>query len=517
MIGTEVDMPGKRTLILIAVLLLGTGLLSGCDRWFEDDSHQLLRIGHQSNISTLDQYATTMRSTLDMGYLIWDPLLARDPDTGSIKPHLVTRWEVIEPTVWRFKLREGVSFHNGNPLTAEAVRFTVMDYLLKSERSQRKSQFDWISNVRVIDEHTFEIHTSKPYPLILERLNTLFPYDPSVAITDEGPQAWVGTGPYRLVRFDPGSEVVLSANKAYWRTGYPKIDNLQVRMIADTEQRLEQLLNGNLDLAMNLSPDHWSRLTTSKGISAMDIPVLRIVFWQFDSMGRASETPLTDPRVRQAIWHAIDTKAIVDKVFGSRADPLDSPVNPVQFGFVSDLDTPEYSPVKARRLLRQAGYAKGFDIKLWYYLEEQHLFNLAAKEYLEQVGIRLDLQDYRGRQRELGALYKGGKVDGIANYTWGSYNLFDVDGILPDWFMLDRKYNYTGDSRLSGWLRQARFEVGHFKRKALYDKAVRRIVDQAYWMPNYVMHRIWGRRSDLNLVVGRDEVARLAEASYVRD
>ncbi|MES9873002.1 MAG: hypothetical protein ABW146_07815, partial [Candidatus Sedimenticola sp. 6PFRAG7] len=65
MIGSEVDMPGKRTSILIAVLLLGTGLLSGCDRWFDDDSHQLLRIGHQSNISTLDQYATTMRSTLD--------------------------------------------------------------------------------------------------------------------------------------------------------------------------------------------------------------------------------------------------------------------------------------------------------------------------------------------------------------------------------------------------------------------------------------------------------------------
>ncbi|MES9870199.1 MAG: ABC transporter substrate-binding protein [Sedimenticola sp.] len=505
----------KRITILLAALFLLGGLLSGCERLSTDDGKNLLRIGHQSNIQTLDQYATTMRAVLDMGYLVWDPLVARDPDSGSILPHLATEWRVMDATTWRFRLRDGVQFHNGNPLTAESVRFTVMDYLLKSDRSQRKAQFDWIRDIQVIDELTFDVITHRPYPLILERFNTLFPYDPGVEITADGPSAWVGTGPYRLVRFEPGVEVVLTANEGYWRFGYPKIRQLQVHMESDAEQRLNRLLNGELDLAMNLSPGSWGRLTAARGVTAMDIPVLRIVFWQFDSMGRAAETPLTDARVRRAIWHAIDRKAIVEKVFGARAGLLDSPVNPIQFGSVGDLEVPEYSPAKARRLLREAGYAQGFDIKLWYYLEEQHLFNLAAKEYLEQVGIQVELQDYRGRQRELGTRYKSGQVDGIANYTWGSYNLFDVDGILPDWFMLDRKYNYSGDSRLSGLLRQARFEVGHFKRKQLYEKAIRRIVDQAYWMPNFIMHRVWGRRADLNLVVGRDEVARLAEASYV--
>ena len=164
--------------------------------------------------------------------------------------------------------------------------------------------------------------------------------------------------------------------------------------------------------------------------------------------------------------------------------------------------------------MKAAGYPDGFTISLWQYYEEQHLFNQAALEYLAKVGIEVNVHDYRGDVGRLLKLRNSGKVDGIGNYSWGSYNIFDADAILPAWFLLEEKKNYTGDKQLDEWLREARFAVGYGRREELYAKAGKRIINEAYWMPCFIMHRIWGRKANLHLVVGRDEVPRFAEAYW---
>lgn len=193
--------------------------------WQRSDPQNTLDVGYYTEVDQLDLYKTSLRSVLNIGYLIWDPLLERDPYKGKILPHLVSEWQVIDPTTWEFKLVPDVKFHNGNPLTAESIEYTVMERILGAEDSPRKSHFAWIKDIRVIDTLTFQVLTYNPYPLLLERFNTLFPYDP---IEDRNKsddyirQNPMGTGPYKVKRFDGSSQLELQANPDYWKKGIPK-------------------------------------------------------------------------------------------------------------------------------------------------------------------------------------------------------------------------------------------------------------------------------------------------------
>ena len=177
----------------------------------------------------LDYYQTTARVNIQVGYMMFDPLLERDAKSGKLKPHLVTSWKVVNPTTWEFKLRSDVKFHNGNPFNAESVRFTVMERILDpAQQSPQRSGFKWIKNVEVIDNITFRIITEKPYPLVLQRLNVLFPYDPQWTRDMEAKHGkaylashTMGTGPFKVVKFVSRDRIELVRNDNYWKKGVP--------------------------------------------------------------------------------------------------------------------------------------------------------------------------------------------------------------------------------------------------------------------------------------------------------
>ena len=156
--------------------------------------------------------------------------------------------------------REGVKFHNGNPLNAECVRFTIEDRILaEDQKSPQLGNFKWIQKVEVIDDLTFRIISQKPYPLVLERLNVLFVYDPIE--TREKGDVWVaehpmGTGPYKFVQWDRGSQLVLTANPDYWMKGVPKIENIVVSILPEMSTRVAELISGGIDIASDFGPDH---------------------------------------------------------------------------------------------------------------------------------------------------------------------------------------------------------------------------------------------------------------------
>jgi peptide/nickel transport system substrate-binding protein len=477
-----------------------------------------LVVAFPTKFGSMDQYQSTQRITINIGYLMWDPLVQRDPKTGEIEPHLAESWKVIDDTTWEFKLVEGVKFHNGNPFNAECVRYTLEDRILPEEKkSPQRGNFKWIEDVEVVDDHTLRIKTQKPYPLVLERLNVLFVYDP-ISAKEKGDD-WLsehpmGTGPYRFVEWKRGSELVMTANEDYWKEGLPKIKNLTLKIIPETSTRVAELIAGKIDAAVGLEPDQWDTVEKAKGVKPLDIPILRINFWQFDSMGKAGETPVMDKRVRQAIIHAIDRDAIIENVMGGLADPLHAPMNPLQFGYDPSIEGYSYDPEKAKALLKEAGYEDGFEIDLWQYYGYQNYPNQAAMGYLDELGIKVNLQDYRGNVAQIIKLRNSGKLTGIGNFTWGSYNIFDADAILPAWFMTDEDKCYTDDPELDQWLTEARYTVDMEKRKELYSKVQKRIMENAYWMPFFVVHQVYGVNENLNLVVGRDEVPRLFSATW---
>jgi len=479
-----------------------------------------LKVGFASKFSTLDHYQSTLRVTIQFGYMVWDSLVTRNPDTGAINPGLARSWKIIDPTTWEFKLEPGVKFHNGNPCDAEAVRYTIEDRVLDEEqKSPQLGNFKWIKKVEVIDDVTFRIITYQPYPIVLERLNTLFVYDPAYCKEvgdDKVAEAPMGSGPYQFVKWDRGSQIVLKKNPNYWQKGIPKIDNIICRIIPENSTRMAEMVSGGIDFGLNFLPDSWDVMERSKSVDPMDVPILRVNFWQFDGSGLASKGPWTDKRVRQAIIHAIDRKAIIENVMGGHGSMLHGPLNPLHWGYdpiVKELDY-EYNPEKAKALLKEAGYEDGFTLPVWEYYGYQDQPNQATMGYLEEVGIKVDIRDYRGNVGQLIKFRNSGKVEGAGNFTWGSYNIFDADAILPSWFMLKESKCYNKDQELNDWLQEARDIVDSKRRKELYRKAQIKIVKEAYWMPFFVVHQIFGKHKDLNLIVGTDEVPRFNEASW---
>jgi peptide/nickel transport system substrate-binding protein len=498
--------------------LLLTVLIGSAQAFAAKDS---LVVADDAPVSNLDWYQNPTRPMANLAYQIWDPLIARDPDDGSLHPNLAISWKLINDTTWEFKLRPGVKFHNGNPLTAESIRYTMENRVLDpQQKAMARGDFSWVKKIEVIDTLTFRVIAEKPYPLVLERFNSFFPYDP--AWSKEKGDVYLkthpmGTGPYKVVSFEDGIKVVLAANENYWQKGIPKIKNLTVRYIPEVSTRLAELISGGVDMALRIPPDQVEIIQQRKHLKVVSKPILRICYWQFDAEGRASSSPLTDVRVRRAIWHAIDRAAILKNVLANYADLLNIPVNPRAFGADPSIKAWAYDPGQAKALLKEAGFEKGFTLDCWIPNDLMYQVSQAAGGYLERCNIKLNFKDYRTNLGQMMQILNSGKLTGIYAMGFGSYGIFDADAVLPWHFVPSASQGvYTDDPRLAQWLLDARSSMDPVKRKELYARAQQRIIDQAYWMPWFVMHEVQGMHQDLEYTIGVDERSRFQSARWLK-
>jgi peptide/nickel transport system substrate-binding protein len=477
-----------------------------------------MNVAAYTKFHTMEPYQTSARQMIQMGYLMWDPLVLREPSTGKVIPHVATSWKQVSDLVWEFKIRDDVTFHNGNKLTAESVRYTIEDRVLHAEpKSPRISNFKWAKMVEVVDDTTFRIHSHKPYPLVLEQLNTLFIMDPewTKSNTFEYVQGnAMGSGPYKFVSWAKGSKVTMVKNENYWMKGVPAIDNVVVKIVPEASTRLAELFSGGVDVSLNLLNDQVPSFKDHTDYEVLNFSILRLDFWMFDAMGRASDSPLKDVRVRRAVAHAVDRKKILSKLVQAEGYEVNGSTSPYHFGHDSSITGYEYNPKKAKALLAEAGYKDGFEMDLWQYASHQKLFNQAAMQMLSKVGIKVNLKDYIGNTQQMGKLRRSGKITGVGNFNWGSYNVFDADMILHPFFDLEASNNYAGDKELSEWVNTARTSMDQGMRADLYKKAQQRIHEQVYWMPTFGVRRFYGKHKDLNLEAGVDEVPRLQFASW---
>ena len=506
-------MPGRPKLIPIVAALFAIAIATPVQA-----AHDSMRIATYTKFLTMEPYQTSSRQMLQMAYMIWDPLVLRDPDTGKIVPHVATSWKTLDDRTWEFEIRKDVKFQNGDPLNAQAIKWTIDDRILNKDRkSPRLPNFKWIKSVEVVDDYTFKIHTYEPYALALERLNTLYIMDPKWGKAHDFQyiqEHAMGSGPYKWVSWTKGSKVELVRNDHYWMKGVPAIKNVTIKIVPEAATRLAELFSGGADVALNLLLDQVPGFKDQPNYKVLNFPIIRLNFWQFDSMGRASKSPVMDVRVRRAIAHAIDRDKIVKKLVRSEGYLVNAPMSPYHFGYDKDLKWYKYDPKEAKKLLKEAGYPNGFKIDLWQYDDSQNLPNQAAMQMLAKVGIQVNLKNYIGNVQQMAKLRRGGKVTGIGNFTWGSYNIFDADAILFPFFDIDSSNNYTGDKELSKWLTEGRNSVDPEFRKAIYKKAQERIIKQVYWMPFFGVKRFYGINKDLELKAGLDEVPRFQFAKW---
>ena len=322
---------------------------------------------------------------------IYDPLVTLDAD-GRLVPALAESWERRDDRLWVFRLRPGVSFHDGEVFDSTSVRFTIETLLDPATSSPIRAQLDAIERVETPDAQTAVIVTKQPFaPLIAELTQLMMipkAYTERVgfgAPTDQ-PN---GTGAFRFVERVRDDRIVLEANGEHWG-GTPAVQSLEIRPIPETATRMASVRSGQADLAVNVPVEQIPTLQRD-GIDVVDRPGVQALYVRL----HARKPPLDDVRVRQAIVHAVDVDQIIATLYGGRARRTTGPYPPEVLGYDAAAPLTAYDPGLARALLREAGVAEGttlvFETPQGRYPKDDQVA-LAIVGFLEQVGLRVQLR-----------------------------------------------------------------------------------------------------------------------------
>jgi peptide/nickel transport system substrate-binding protein len=509
--------PRKKAVLWIAAIVVCLGLASIAQAGPKDNS---LVIANTSKLNTLDLYDTSSRDLIILYNEISDPLVDRDPETMKLVPGAAEFWKIIDNVTLEFKLRPGIKFHTGNSLTAEDFRYVIMDRVLPQEmKSPQRTNITWVKEVQVIDELTFRIISNEPYAPGLQRLNSIFSVD-SKLIKEKGLPYFAenpsGTGPYKFVKWEKGARLELVRNPDYWRPGIPQIEKLIIRIIPERSTQLAELLKGDIDFIRTVPPDQAPVIEVNPNTKVASTPILRIVFFTFDVMNRSGQGgPILEKKVRQAIWHAIDREAILKNVLLGYGQLINTPLNPMHFGFDKTIENLyPYDPEKAKKLLTEAGYPNGFELDQWMYGYPE--LNLAVQGYLSKVGIKTKIHDYTENSGQLTDLRRAGRVSGMGNFSWGSYNVFDADAMLYAWFHSSDTNSYAHSPEIDKILDEARTTTDATQREKLYSQVQRWAVENAMVLPSHAMYEIYGVNAKLNYKANGDEVPRYHRASWMQ-
>jgi peptide/nickel transport system substrate-binding protein len=282
-----------------------------------------------------------------------------------------------------------------------------------------------------------------------------------------------------------------------------------VRIVPDIQTQIADLMSGGVDLVMGLPRDQADQLGAMPGVAVQSGETMRIVFLQMNTTEKG-QAALKDIRVRQAINHAIDRKAISDNLIGSGSTVINAICYAGQFGCTQDVTSYDYDPAKAKALLAEAGFASGLTLKLAAY-RERHVSE-AIINYLAEVGITAELSFLQ--PAAMRDAMRGYQMDLMQN-AWGAFSVFDASATAPVFFG-----GLPDDNNLDPELKATFAEAGQTMnpdaRKALYAKGFERIASQAYAVPMFTLPIYYAGTEGLNFVTHPDEILRFWEMSWAK-
>ncbi len=314
-----------------------------------------------ADATTLDPHNTTDTESDQVIQMVFETLIGFD-DEMRIVGRLAERWEVEEDGVtWTFHLRRGVSFHDGAPFDAHAVQRNFARVLDPAQGHKRFQLFEMIERVDVVDEHTVRIVTEYPFGAFEPTMAHVSAAIVSPAVAESAgsrfgttAEATSGTGPYRVVRWRKDQEIELERVEGHW-TGTPPTRRLLYRPIPENAARVMALEAGDVDVISRVPPPDMRRLEASGHVAVLRTVSIGAQQFRFNM----TKAPFKDPRVRRAIAHAVDRRAIVDTLLAGFATPSTSALTPIMRGYANLGEIP-YDLERARSLLRDAGYPNGF-------------------------------------------------------------------------------------------------------------------------------------------------------------
>jgi peptide/nickel transport system substrate-binding protein len=438
---------------------------------------------------------------------IYETLLTRDAE-GELGPGLATDLPTqVDDTTWEFALREGVTFHDGTPFTADAVVASVdrIIRLIEEEKTDNSGFFGTLASAEAVDDQTVRITTTEPDGVLPARMYWLKIVAPGTESSDDLSDAPNGTGPYTFVGRETGVSIELAANADYW-DGAPSIASVRYEFVSEAGTRLAGLKSGSYDLITNLAPNTVEEAPAYQAKQGQEHPVLIL---------DADEGITADVNVRKALNLAIDKEALANTIFnGFAAVDEGQLLSPSILGYNEELSAYPYDPDEAARLIDEAGVA-GQTITLvgessgrW--LNDRELVEAIAG-YWTQAGLQVDLQT-----PEFGAYLdilfdRENRADAI--FVSSSNDILDPDRQLSTYYQAGGIGSSNSDEELSALIDQGRSELDSDARAGIYQDAVALAYDQAYFAWLVSNQDIYGLSERMNFTPRVDSKLLVKEMS----
>ena len=488
---------------------------------------QTLRWASAGDPQTMDPHSQNESMTNMMNGQVYERLTRRDRQL-KIVPGLANEWQQVGPLTWRFKLRQGVKFHDGSPLTADDVVYSVERGQMPT--SQINNYAAGVGTAKKVDESTIEFTLAAVNPIFLEHLDTLWimskPWSEKHKVTrpldfknkEESYAALNanGTGPYMLASRAPGIKTTYKRNPNYWGKVEGNVQEVVFTPIANDATRLAALVSGEVDFVLDPAPRDIPRLRNTPGVKVIDGPENRVVFIGMDQ-GRdellyssvKGKNPFKDVRVRRALYQAIDIETLKTKLMNGQSFPTGA-VMPSPLGTYNDPALEQRYPfdlAAARKGLAEAGYPDGFEVTLHcpnnrYVNDEQICIALAGMWAQIKVRVKVSgepratyfprLEKYDFSMYMLG--WGGSVTDAETTLTPVMRNNLGEKGIGF------YNYGHARNDKLDALAAQSSTEADPKKREELIKAALREFREQFTALPLHRQVIPWAARSNVNVV-----------------
>lgn len=440
---------------------------------------------------------------------ITERLCEYDMTQGKFIPVLATSWTKPDKLTWRFQLRQGVSFHNGEPFDAKAVKFTIDSIQDPAKAWTNASWVGDISEVKIVDDFTVDLITKKPSRSMLANLGYLFILPPKAAdeLGDRFGVQPIGTGKFILEKYYPNDRIVMKRNDNYWGQK-PKMEKLTAKILPESATRMAALETGEVSLIPNLSPDAIPRMKANPKLSVVVGDPARIMHIAFI----LGEKPFDNLKVREAFNYAVDRQAIVDTVMMGLAKVADAHLyHPSSPGFNPNLKAYNYDPPQAKKLLAEAGYPDGITVTFGCpngrYLRDRMVCEAIVGQMAE-AGITVNLEAL-----EWGTFWSRA----VTNHEFDMFFLGWISPASPYtqltwWFRTDpksSKSNYS-NPQVDELLIQAQNVLTDEEENQAYSQIQELLWNDLPWISLYFSPKIYGIDTSLK-GVGLSEVVPLID------
>ncbi len=440
-----------------------------------------LVVAQGGDVSKFDPHLSTSVNDIVVSFNIYDTLISRHRDQ-KLYPSIATAWKNLAPTQWQFKLRKDVKFHNGDPLTAEDVRFSIERTYDPKAKTLVATVFTSVERIETPDPHTLLFTTKAPDPLLPARLAFYGgQIIPAKYFQRVGPEEFnakpVGSGPVRFVQWVKDDRLTLEAFRDYWG-GKIAVDRVIFKPIPEVAARIASLLREETDIITKVPPDHVAEVNQSgtarvEGVLYAGLYVLGV---------NSKRPPLDNPKVKQALSLAIDRGAIVKDLWLGQGIVPNGPIAKGDFAYDEKLPPFQYNPALAKQRLKEAGYRNEkvvLESTVGYVANDKQMSEAIVTMWGDAgINAKMEIIEYsvraqKNRERSFKGLWWSDPTSVLGDPDGMMWRLLGPGGIMDYW--RDPRFDELG--------KETHFSVDQPKRLQAYQEMTKIFLEHLPWIP----------------------------------